>query len=157
MIKTEASISTSYKLYKSLSQSPETLSVYRDIANNYMKFLMGKVLQGEEVTLPAKKGTLSIRGRQRRFSYKEDGTPNLPPNWAKTKKLWDRDPAAKAAKKIIYCTNEETSGVIYKIHWSKMRVAIGNKSLYAFRLARTNKRDINAAIIRGVEYFFKPA
>ncbi len=156
MIKTEGNIRDSYKIYKTLTHTPESIKDYTAIANDYMKFLMEKVLEGEEVTLPARMGTLSITGKQRKIRFREDGTPVLPPNWAKTKKLWERNEEAKLAKKLVYCTNEETNGVVYKVHWSKNRVPIENKSFYSFRLTRTNKRAISDAIKRGVEYFFKP-
>jgi len=125
------------------------------IANEYMEFLMEKVLDGEEVTLPAKTGTLQIRGTKKKLSFNEDGTPRLPPNWAATKRLWERDPEAKANKKVVYCLNEETNGVVYKAHWSKNAVAIENKMYYSLILTRANKRAINKRIKEGKEYLIK--
>ena len=125
------------------------------IANSYMEFLMGKVLDGEEVTLPAKTGTLQIRGTKKKLSFNEDGTPRLPPNWGATKKLWDRDPDAKAKRKVVYCLNEETNGVVYKAHWSKNAVSIENKMYYSLILTRANKRAINKRIKEGKEYLIK--
>lgn len=125
------------------------------IANSYMEFLMDKVLDGEEVTLPAKTGTLQIRGAKKKLSFNEDGTPRLPPNWGATKKLWDRDPDAKAKRKVVYCLNEETNGVVYKAHWSKNAVSIENKMYYSLILTRANKRAINKRIKEGKEYLIK--
>ena len=125
------------------------------IANSYMEFLMDKVLDGEEVTLPAKTGTLQIRGTKKKLSFNQDGTPRLPPNWGATKKLWDRDPDAKAKRKVVYCLNEETNGVVYKAHWSKNAVSIENKMYYSLILTRANKRAINRRIKEGKEYLIK--
>ena len=42
----------------------------------------------------------------------------------------EKNPDAKATKKIVYCLNEETNGVTYKVSWSKNRVPIENKVYY---------------------------
>jgi hypothetical protein len=42
----------------------------------------------------------------------------------------------------VYCTNEETDGIVYKYHWSKTRSPIENKTLYALRMTR-DKRAVN--------------
>jgi hypothetical protein len=89
------------------------------------------------------------------LKFNRDGIPLLPPNWAKTKELWDKNPEAKATKKIVYCLNEETDGVVYKLHWSKNRVPIENKLYYNFILTRANKRAIHQSIKQGKEYLIK--
>jgi len=120
-----------------------------------MKFLMEKVLQGEEVTLPARMGTLFIQGTKRKLAFNKDGIPLLPPDWKKTKELWDRNPEAKQTKKLVYCLNEETNGVVYKIKWSKNRVPIQNKLYYSLRLTRKNKRTTHKEIKQGKEFIIK--
>ena len=120
-----------------------------------MEFLMNKVIEGEEVTLPAKLGTLFIQGTKKKLAFNKDGVPLLPPNWGETKKLWDRNPEAKANRKVVYCLNEETSGVVYKVLWSKNRVPIENKLYYNFILTRANKRAIHKRIKEGKEYIIK--
>lgn len=155
MIKTEVNTRSSYKLYLSLTKFPQDVKVYILIANAYMKFLIDRVIDGDEITLPARLGSLSIIGNKRKLKFTEEGKPILPPNWAKTKKLWDNNPKAKEDKKVIYCTNEETDGIVYKYLWSKNRVPIENKTLYALRLTRDNKRAVNRALKRGKEYFTK--
>jgi hypothetical protein len=155
MIKTEVNTRSSYKLYLSLTKFPQDVKSYILIANAYMKFLIGKVLEGDEVALPARLGSLSIIGNKRKLKFTEEGNPILPPNWAKTKKLWESSATAKENRKVVYCTNEETDGVVYKYLWSKNRVPIENKTLYALRLTRDNKRAVNRAIKAGKEYFIK--
>ena len=95
MIKTEVNIRSSYKLYLSLTKFPQDVKVYILIANAYMKFLIDKVIDGDEITLPARLGSLSIIGNKRKLKFTEEGKPILPPNWAKTKKLWESNPKAK--------------------------------------------------------------
>lgn len=155
MQKTDINIRSSYKTYKETVSTPVEEKQYLEIANGYMEFLIQKVLEGEEVTMPARLGTLFIQGVKKNLKFNKDGIPLLPPNWAATKKLWDSNPDAKATKKIVYCLNEETDGVVYKLHWSKNRVPIENKLYYNFILTRANKRAIHQKIKQGKEYLIK--
>ena len=155
MQKTELNIRTSFKRYSQEVSNPVTIKEFIPIANGYMEFLMEKVLEGEEVTLPARLGTLLIQGTVKKLKFTKQGVPMLPPNWAETKKLWEKDPNAKATKKIVYCLNEETNGVVYKILWSKNRVPIENKLYYTLRITRANKRAIHNLIKSGKEYIIK--
>lgn len=155
MQKTDVNIRSSYKTYKETVSTPVEEKQYLEIANGYMEFLIQKVLEGEEVTMPARLGTLFIQGVKKNLKFNKDGIPLLPPNWAATKKLWDSNPDAKATKKIVYCLNEETDGVVYKLHWSKNRVPIENKLYYNFILTRANKRAIHQQIKKGKEYLIK--
>ena len=155
MEKTNLNIRSSYKGYSKEVEKPVDLNTFVSVSNGYMQFLIQKVLEGEEVTMPAKLGTLFIQGVKKKLTFNKDGVPMLPPNWGETKKLWDRNPDAKATKKIVYCLNEETNGVVYKLHWSKNRVPIENKLFYNFILTRENKRAIHKQIKQGKEYIIK--
>ena len=156
MIKTDLTVRTSYSFYKQSVDKPKDRKEYVNIVNGYMKFLMEQVTEGHEVVLPARLGTLEIRGRIASYNKTgENGLKTLPPDWSKTKALRDRDPQAAAEKKIVYCLNEETGGIIYKVHWNKKSVAVENKNLYSLRIARTPKRIISDAIKKGKEYIIK--
>jgi hypothetical protein len=155
MQKTELNIRSSYKLYKEKVETPINEKEYVNIANGYMQFLIQKVIEGEEITIPARLGTMFIQGTKKSLKFNKDGVPLLPPNWAKTKQLWDSNPEAKQTKKIVYCLNEETDGVVYKLLWSKNRVPIENKLYYNFILTRANKRAIHQQIKQGKEYLIK--
>lgn len=158
MTKTDSNIRQSYKFYrknKIITNSPVDIKTYIDIANEYNKFLFEKLLTGDEIVLPGRMGTIMIVGKKHKITFDENGIPKLPPDWVKTKQLWDRNPEAKAQKKRLFHTNEHTNGVIFSVLWGKRNVAIENKRLYSLRLARTNKRTINKMIKQGVEYFIK--
>ena len=155
MQKTDLNIRSSYKRYSEEMRTPIEEKEFIIVANGYMEFLIQKVLEGEEVTMPARLGTLFIQGVKKKLKFNRDGIPLLPPNLAKTKELWDKNPEAKATKKIVYCLNEETDGVVYKLHWSKNRVPIENKLYYNFILTRANKRAIHQSIKQGKEYLIK--
>lgn len=155
MVKTDKNIRQSYKLYKNSVENPTDVKTYIEIANEYNKFLMERILDGEEVTLPAKMGVMSIIGCRTKVKFNDNGNPNLPPDWVKTKLLWENNQEAKEAKKIIFQLNEHSDGIRYKILWSKNRVPIENKTLYGLRMTRTNKRLIHKAILEGKEFFIK--
>lgn len=155
MHKTEANIRKSYRKYKELSDDPVDIQIYIEIANRYNKYLLQKVLEGFEITLPERMGTLSIIGTKRKISFDENGNPNLPVNWPATTRLWKKDPEALAKRKKIYHTNEHSDGITYKYLWSKKRIFVNNKNLYCLRLTRDNKRAVTAMINQGKEYFIK--
>jgi hypothetical protein len=46
-----------------------------------MKFIIGKIIEGDEVTLPARLGSLSIVGMRGKLKFDAEGKPMLPPDW----------------------------------------------------------------------------
>lgn len=151
MVKTERNLRDSYKAYKASTDNPVDIKTYLMITGNYHKFLLDKVVDGEEITLPARMGTLSVVGTEQEVRFGDDGKPILPPDWVKTRELWEKSPEAKAQKKLVYLTSD----IRYKFLWSKKRVLVTNKMLYSLRLTRTNKRAVSSAIKQGKEYHTK--
>lgn len=146
----------SYKLYKKLTTNPVDIKDYIIYANEYNKFLMNKVLEGNEVTLPSRLGTLSIIGKKQKISFDENGKiKGLAPDWVKTKQLWDSNQTAKEKKQIVYHTNSHTDNTRYKFFWSKQRILIQNKILYALKMTRDNKRKVHFLIKEGKQYITK--
>lgn len=130
---------------------------YKEINYLYFKFLTSKVLEGEGVSLPNRMGTLKILGRKPRIRFEKDEFGNkkivgLAPNWKKTKELWSKNEEARKEKRMVYFTNEETGGVIYKWFWSKRNILVKNKTLYSLRMTRTNKRAVKPMIKKGKTY-----
>lgn len=145
----------SYKKYISTVDNPVDIKNYLLITADYNKFLINKVLEGEEVTLPARMGTLSIIGRKQSIKMKDGKIVGLAPDWVKTKKLWESNPEAKKEKKLIYHTNTHTDNTRYKFLWSKCRVLVENKTLYSLRMTRDNKRAVHTKIKEGKQYITK--
>ena len=146
----------SYKLYKKSTTNPVDIKNYIIYANEYNKFLMNKVLEGNEVTLPSRLGTLSIIGKKQKISFDENGKiKGLAPDWVKTKQLWDSNQTAKEKKQIVYHTNSHTDNTRYKFFWSKQRILIQNKILYALKMTRDNKRKVHFLIKEGKQYITK--
>ena len=138
-----------YKYYKEESKNPVPLNTYVKIINAYICFIMNHIFDGEEVKLPCRFGSIRIKGRKQKMSIDEDGNiKGLTPNWGKTKKLWESDPEAKEQKKIIYNTNENTNGIIYKFHWDKNDCRLKHAVLFSFVATRFNKRHLNKLIVQ---------
>lgn len=148
-----SNIRESYKYYKRVTDNPRDIKDYINLCNMFNQFLMDKTLAGEEITLPARLGTLSILGKKQKVRFDENNqVVGLPPNWRKTKELWERNPEAKAEKRLVYCTNEHTGNTRYRFVWSKKNVLVTNKTLYSLRITRTNKRVLHKKILNGQEY-----
>lgn len=146
----------SYKLYKISTTNPVDIKQYIIYANEYNKFLMNKVFEGNEITLPSRLGTLSIIGKKQKISFDENGkVKGLAPDWVKTKQLWDSNESAKERKQIVYHTNSHTDNTRYKFFWSKQRILIQNKILYALKMTRDNKRKVHFLIKEGKQYITK--
>ena len=150
-------VRSSYKQYKETTTNEIVDSkTYIDYANEFNKFLAEKVIEGYEITLPARLGTLSIIGKKQKIKVDENGKIfGLAPDWVKTKELWDNNPKAKEEKKLLYHTNNHTDNTIYKFLWSKNRILITNKILYSLRMTRDNKRKVHSLVKNGKKYITK--
>lgn len=147
------SIRTSYKKYKESEPNPLSLQQYIRLTADYILFLMDKVFDNEEVTLPHNMGSLSVQGIKEKVHFDEEGKiKGLSPNWRLTKELWEKDPTAKENKKLIFNTNEHTNGIRYKFLWSKKRIIVPFKTVYALRMSKDNKKKLFAELQGGKEY-----
>lgn len=142
-----------YYLYSTTTKSPVSASMYRIIVNKFMQFFFSLILGGERLKLPEGLGNLYIAGIKSKIHLDKNGTiRGAAPDWVQTKKLWDSNPIAKEAKKLVYCLNEATNGIRYKLIWDKRMMKVLNQSFYSIQLARVNKRSIYRAIKSGMEY-----
>ena len=142
----------SYVVYKNMSDNPINISEYVQIINQFMKFLILKLLSTGEIILPERLGRLSIFGKKVNVRIEDGEIKGLAPDWVKTKQLWDSDEEAKNNKQLVYHFNEETNGIRYKFSWSKNRVLVSNKTLYNLRMTRSNKRELSKLVREGKEY-----
>ena len=145
----------SYVVYKNMSANPINIIQYVQITNNFMKFLITKLLITGEINIPERLGKLSIFGKKVNVRIEDGEIKGLAPDWVKTKELWDSDPIAKQNKQLVYHFNEETNGIRYKFSWSKNRVLVSNKTLYNLRMTRSNKRELSKLVREGKEYLVK--
>lgn len=138
-----------------MDENPVSEKDYVKINNLFNKFLIGKVLEGHEVMLPARMGIIEIVGTKQKVKVDDEGKiTGLAPDWVKTRELWEINPQAKKEKKLVYFTNFHTDGVRYKYFWSKAYVLVSNKILYSLRMTRTNKRAV-AKMIKDFDKQYK--
>lgn len=155
--KMDKNLNSSYPTYKGTTEEPVDIKEYLNINYKYFKFLIKKASEGKEVTLPSRMGTIKIEGRVPVLKKEKDENgktviKGLPPDWVKTKALWERDPEAKRMRKRVFHLNRHTDGVVYKWKWSKKNVLVENKILYSLRQTRANKRLVNRLINEGASY-----
>ena len=142
----------SYIVYKNLSDNPINISQYVQIVNQFMKFLINRLFEKGQISLPEKLGNLQIVGKKVKVKIEDGQIKGLAPDWVKTKELWENDPEAKQNKQLVYHFNEQTNGVRYRFFWSKNRVLVSNKTLYNLKMTRANKRELSKLIREGKEY-----
>lgn len=149
-------IRDSYKYYKKNATSPVTIKIYLGIVIGFIQFIMEQVFNGYDVVLPARLGRIGIRGKKVKPRVDENGKiKGLAPNWGETRKLWESNPEAKEKRTIMYCFNEHTNGLRFKITWFKKTALFHNKSVYSFKASRANKRATTAKVNNGAEYIEK--
>lgn len=145
----------SYIVYKNLSDNPINISQYVQIVNQFMKFLINRLFEKGQVSLPEKLGNLQIVGKKVKVKIEDGQIKGLAPDWVKTKELWEKDAEAKKNKQLVYHFNEQTNGVRYRFFWSKNRVLVSNKTLFNIKMTRTNKRTLSQLVKNGKEYLVK--
>lgn len=146
MVRSDMNIRKTFKEYKESSLNPVSEKEYVDINNSFMKFVSENMLEGHEVTLPAKVGVIFVGGTKRKNITDENGTVRLAPNWKATKELRAKSEKARLERQVVYCLNEHTEGVSYRITWSIARVPMQNKKIFKFRPTRLNKRSLHKKI-----------
>jgi len=144
----------SYKTYCRDVKEPIDLNTYLNIVHSFLRFIMNQVIEGEQVTLPQKLGSISIQGKK--VSPKTDPDTgemtNLAPDWVRTKKLWNECPKCKKEKQLVYHLNEHTNGIRYRFNWRKRDVLVKNKTLYSLVFTREHKRTVSNLVNQGKEY-----
>jgi DNA polymerase elongation subunit (family B) len=152
-------ILASYKQYR---ESGGGLEVNRKdfckIVNEFNKHIMNLVFEGDEVKLPEKMGTLSVRGKKVIPRYNEElgRIDNEAVDYGETNKLWAKCPECKEKKQVVYHLNEHTDNIRYKFFWSKDRMIVENKLFYTMIFTRTNKRHLSQLIQNGGDYYVEP-
>lgn len=147
-------------------QKPVEDDVYAKITGNLMKFMMDKILDGEEVMLGANMGTVSVRGTKIKPVINKNGEiKGVAPSWAKTRVLWEErakeqgktlreyiDTTPREQRNLVYCFNEHSNGIRYHIAWMKVESTTKNKTYYGMVFTQGNKRKLWRKILEGKEY-----
>ena len=142
------------------------MTIYINIVHGYFKFLMKKVFEGNDVRLGAKLGIIGIRGKKVMPTIGWDGkVKGVAPSWGKTKAKWVEEAKAmgitfeeflekvpKKDRKLVFCFNEHTEYIRYRIVWYKRNVIVNNKTFYGLTFNRVNRRTLWNLINEGKEY-----
>lgn len=71
---------------------------------------------------------------------------NLPIDWNKTNKLWERNEEAKEKKLLMRINNSHTSGFVYRIYCKKFKSALKNRGLYRWKTIRQFARRLKTRL-----------
>jgi hypothetical protein len=140
-------------VFKDTQRYNEDRQVYLGIVFGMFKFIMSKVLKAYDVRLGAKLGIIGIRGRKIQPIIDKDGNiKGIAPDWGATKKLQATNEEARTKRTIVYCFNEHSDGIKYKLYWGTRNVIVKNRSYYSITFSRQNRRTLAKAIKDGQEY-----
>ena len=134
-----------YKYYRKTKPKDSkyilTESQYFSIIRKINLRLAKSLIEGKDVILPNRMGTLEIRKRDQiiRFEGKKLVT-NMPIDWEKTLKLWYEDSEAYTNKTLV----RENMQEIYSVYYNKSRALYKNKLFYKFSPNREISKQIMA-------------
>ena len=141
-------IKGAYKRYVTKSQNPVSYKVYSDICKSFNEFAMLDIIcRGAEVDL-GPIGTLSVRKykcKPRMYNGKLS-VNNLAVDYKATKEWWEKNPEARANKKLIRLFNDHTNNFRYRFFWDKILPRIINKSYYSFIPTRASSRRLASVL-----------
>lgn len=127
--------------------------IYNSIVQGYLKFIVKKIFEGHDIRLGAKLGIVGIRGKKIKPTVDKNGKiRGIAPSWGKTFKLWNSDPVAKEKRQMIYCFNEHSDGIKYRIVWYKKSVIVKNKIYYGLTFTDDNRKMLWKLANEGKEY-----
>ena len=123
---------------------PITEKEFGVIIKTINSYLRDQLVQGKDVVLPARMGTLEIRKFEAKLSFKDGKVvTNLPINWKRTLDLWYEDDDAKESKTLIRQEDRTRFGV----HYDKSSANYNNKVFYKFIPGRSVKLGLKENII----------
>jgi len=140
-----------YKFFRKTYNIDISAGLYGTILKEFNKEVMKLIIyKNFQFELPGGMGMLSIKkAKSHPFEFNADGEivkRNRPVNFPATKKLWDKDPKAKEAKKLVYYLNENTDGYIIGFKWDKNGKGFRWQRSYKFMASRWNKRWLGAVL-----------
>ena len=117
----------------------EFYTIIRQVNNH----LAENILNGEDVVLPHRLGTIELRKYDNRV-YVCNGkvVDNLPVDWDRTLKLWSEDEEEYKKRTLIKMEEKE----IFSIYYNKSKANYNNKAFYSFRPNRQLKLRIKKNI-----------
>ena len=122
---------------------PVTEHEFYTIIRQVNNYLAENILNGEDVVLPHRLGTIELRKYDNRV-YICNGkvVDNLPIDWDRTLKLWSEDEEEYKKRTLIKMEEKET----FKVFYNKRTANYENKSFMQFKINRDLKRNLKQRI-----------
>ena len=122
---------------------PVTEHEFYTIIRQVNNYLAENILNGEDVVLPHRLGTIELRKYDNRV-YICNGkvVDNLPVDWDRTLKLWSEDEEEYKKRTLIKMEEKET----FKVFYNKRTANYENKSFMQFKINRDLKRNLKQRI-----------
>ena len=122
---------------------PLTEHEFYTIIRQVNNLLADSLLEGNDIILPNRLGTLELRKYNARIDIKDGKLKtNLPIDWDRTLKLWSEDEEAYKNRILIKMEEKE----IFKVFYNKGTANYENKSFYTFEVNRDLKRRLKQKI-----------
>lgn len=139
-----------YDAYKYLRKNkwldvgqPVTEHQFYSIIRGVNNLLADSLLQGHDIELPNRMGTIEVRKYNVRISIDNGKVKtNLPIDWDRTLKLWSEDEEAYKERTLVKMEEKE----IFKVYYNRFKANYNNKSLYEFTVNRDLKRRLKQKI-----------
>lgn len=118
---------------------------YYSIIRRMNNLLADSLIQGHDIELPCRMGTIEVRKYDAVISINNGKVKtNLPIDWDRTLKLWSEDEEAYKERTLIKAEEKE----IFSIYYNRTKAKYENKSFYEFlpnrQLKLMLKRNIKA-------------
>ena len=138
-----------HRYYNKNNSYKVSRSDYAEVVSEMNKYVTELMLDMEgDFRMPYRCGAVAIRKKKRKITFDSNGNiiNTNPPDWQKTRKLWEKDEEAKEKKILIRHTNMKTSGYVFKVTFLRSLADFKNKKLYGFRACRNFARGLNKRI-----------
>ena len=137
-----------YTYYYNNSENPVSRSMFSAIISELNMMVMDAVLNdGFEYRMPVLNLHLTIRKNRRRPKL-ENGKliNNAPPDWKRTRQLWEENPKAMKNKTLVRHLNHHTGGYVYRILTLKALSTFSNRKYYSYKPSRSFQRELRDRI-----------
>lgn len=122
---------------------PVTEHEFYVIVRQVNNLIAGNLLNGEDIVLPHRLGTIELRKYNTKISIRDGKLiTNLPIDWDRTLKLWSEDEDAYKDRTLVKMEEKE----IFKVFYNKKSANYNNKSFMQFEVNRDLKRRLKQKI-----------
>lgn len=126
-----------------LNNKPLSQSLYSSIINTVNQFIIEQLLEGHEIELPNRLGSLYLASVPAKVVYKDgELKTNYRTDWLKTFSLWFEDEEAYNSHKRIKRVQKD----IVFIKYDKHKANFINKRFYFFRANRSLVRKVGHTV-----------